>query len=106
MRTIGTDVSLDICKAEGYLMMSFDASKKFTPYIDCHFTAHYPEYVGIDSLSVDITLSLTDVYEIYENHKQGVDQCCGVQYQSINDIQSYESFLSFADSVNSYVGLE
>ena len=105
MQTIGIDINLDVCKAEGYLMISFDARKKFNKNTQYHFTCYYPEYVDIIGLSIDTYLSLVDIWELYQYNKISIDESCDVNYTDITDITDQYSLLHLASDVNWHSGL-
>ena len=111
MRTIGTDISLDVCKAEGYLMMEFDARKKFSPTRQYKFIAYYPEYIRIESIyesdqyMVNTEASLSYIWEYYSKHKTDIDEFADVNYNSMDYIKDEYNLLYFADSVNAWCGI-
>jgi hypothetical protein len=114
MRTIGTDVSLKVCKQEGYLMMQFDARKKFNPETDYNIFGYYPDYViseakgtiPKDALIVDTVISWKELQAIYAKHKEGIDKFSDdmPEIMSKGNPDFYD-LLNAAATVNSYCGL-
>lgn len=102
---IGTDVSLKTCKEEGYLtvlctnadLKKFDPDKFFTfgkslpDYIDDRYIKKY--YTGSHSAKT--------LWELYESRKDGINSCCGVNYEFPTSVHE---LLSLADSVDAYMG--
>ena len=110
MRTIGTDVSLDTCKDEGYLMVEFDARKKFDTEAYYRFYAYFPvccieesEYIDKNTLITDIDYCAVDLWELYKDDQKSIDSMIGETYKSIpNDIYT---LLQLASDISSYKGL-
>ncbi len=116
---IGTDVSLETCRKEGYLMMEF---KKREPIIkgelqkdvNVEFIEHYPDYVlkemygsenpvGVPRIMTSITLSANDVWESYKSDKESIDKCACCSHEFPTN--EYE-LLSLASDVNGYKGID
>ena len=68
MRKIGTDIDLDTCKAEGYLMIEFDARKKFKTSEDYRILAHAPDYIEElnNQILIDVIYSFEELTELYK----------------------------------------
>ena len=79
MKTIGTDISLDCCKAEGYTMIQFDARKKFDRTKEYLIFNYYPEYCeGLNNeIANDTFYSFDELVEKYNLSKE--------QLQKISD---------------------
>lgn len=106
MKTIGTDVSLDCCKAEGYLMVQFDARKKFTPEMEVKFIRYWPEYNFLDGeIAAEGYFSLADVWESYLMDQESINNFADMNYKDISEIDNIYEFLHFTDSVDAYNGV-
>jgi len=105
MKTLGTDISLDICKSEGYLMVKFDARRKFTKNLEVRFIRYWPDYTDLaGEQCVNTFCSVVDVWEAYQGDKKGIDSFADMDYNDINEISDIYTFLHFADSVDAYNG--
>ena len=100
---IGTDVSLQICKSEGYMIIEFDGRKPFTVNIEIKCLNYWPEY---DFLAGEIRLSdyfdAISLFEIYTDNKKDIDNFIGGSHVMPDD---YYSFLNLASDLDSYLGL-
>lgn len=112
---IGTDVSLDVCKADGYLIMDFKKRqliKKGTLDADCYvrFIQHVPEYLREEmhendhSLIMDVSLTTNDIWTRYKWNEPAIVARSGVGERTF-PTNEYE-LLSLADDVHGYCGLE
>jgi hypothetical protein len=116
---IGTDVSLDVCRAEGYLMMDYKKRELFVNGVfqkDCYvrFITHAPGYileemhgtsrpVGVKTISLDVELTAQDVWERYREYWKAIDSSTGCK----NEFPTNEhELLNLACDVSSYSGLE
>ena len=105
MKTLGTDISLDVCKGEGYLMVQFDARRKFTKNLEVRFIRYWPDYDKLaGEILVDTFSCLSDVWGAYQGDKKGIDSFADMDYNDINEISDIYTFLHFADSVDAYNG--
>lgn len=108
-KIIGTDVSLEVCKNEGYLMLEMDG--KFTPDKYIRLFRHYPDYCIEESpylaekMILDGKFTLDQLIEIYQSKKASIDKFTGMEYSIKSKEYDYYSFLSLADSIDSYLGL-
>jgi hypothetical protein len=108
---IGTDISLRECKAEGYMMAKYDSRKKFTLDTEIIFFEYLPEYIreemGIKGLGEKrwTRMSTTDLWEMYQYRKEGIQSCCDYHVDNINELTSYLDALFLADNINGYIGL-
>jgi hypothetical protein len=108
---IGTDVSLEVCKNEGYLMVKTDGI--FSPDVQYNVFAYFPDYMFSETnnliedgdKSTDEFISLVELLELYAKHKESIDKFCGDSYSLNASDYNYGSFLSLADVVNVYCGL-
>jgi hypothetical protein len=107
MRTIGTDISLDVCKAEGYMMIQFDARKKFKKDEEYRIFAHAPDYIEElkNEVLIDVFYSFNELIEMYEEDKKSIDQCCGTERDLDFNNPNFFDFLNLASDINSYKGL-
>jgi hypothetical protein len=116
---LGTDVCLQTCKKEGYLIMDFKKRElfikgEFQKDVNVRFFKHYPDYVlkdiygtenpvGEVTIMMDIDLSAEDVWESYQQDKESIDSCAGLSHE----FPTCEgSLLSLASDIEGYKGLE
>lgn len=107
MKTIGTDINIETCIAEGYTMVKFDARKKFNVNTEYQILEYYPEYCeGIaGQIRTDIYYSFNELLELYNNHKKGVNSFAETdKYVNFKDPCIYD-FLNLASDLSSYMGL-
>lgn len=107
---IGTDVSLDVCVNEGYLMM---INTKVTPDSYLHFFAFLPDYILAENkaaehtLMTDTEMSLSYLLEKYNVHKKAIDSFADCNYSlNAKKYKTAYDVLSLADVVNAYCGLD
>ena len=116
---IGTDVSLETCRKEGYLMMEFKKRELIVKGdlqkdINVEFIRHYPDYyleekygtenpVGVPRIMTSINLSANDVWESYKSDKESIDKMVGF-YQEF-PTNEYE-LLSLASDIDGYKGID
>lgn len=99
---IGTDISLDECKREGYMMVEYDGRKKFDRTEDYRVFAYYPEYTEIKGLMIDGYVQFDDLYETYLEEKEEIDKFCEA-YLDINfDNPNYHDLLRLTGSLTAY----
>ena len=114
---IGTDVSMEVCRNEGYMIMEFtkrDLVPKGVLQKDAvvRFLRHFPDYIrermgGLvgQPLALDISMAAEDVWYLYEEHHKSIDNMCG--YDSKREFPSNEyDLLHLASDVDMYCGLE
>lgn len=107
---IGSDVSLDVCINEGYLMLNKNG--KFN-YNACYSVfAFVPDYIMAKSnetehsLITNTSISVVEAIEIYKRFKLGIDSFIGDTHSTNkSDYKSYYDLLSLCDSINPYCGL-
>jgi hypothetical protein len=109
---IGTDVSIQTCRAEGYMVIDYPvhAFRKDPLYTDCRFTDSYPDYarlhyVGEPIIRTDIKLNYKDLWEKYIDNKKGIDSMIGDAHWFKEVPEPYDLLL-LASDINSYCGLE
>lgn len=107
MRTIGTDISLDVCKAEGYMMIQFDARKKFKKDEEYRIFAHAPDYIEElkNEVLIDVFYSFNELLEMYEEDKESINNCCETDKHINFDSPNFYDFLNLSCDINSYKGL-
>ena len=119
---IGTDVSLETCRAEGYMVIEF-AVRELYPNgrkngidKDClvNCTKSYPDYirkeqgwgVGDPVIMLDVDYSWNDLMELYLKHKKGIDSLIGASYD-VETIEPTEyDILNLASDIDAYCGLD
>ena len=119
---IGTDVSLQTCRDEGYMVIEFSVrelypnGRKNGIDKDCpvNCTKSYPDYirkemgwsVGDSMMMLDEDYSWNDLLEIYLRHKDGIDSMIGASYDVENIEPTEWDILNLASDIDSYCGLE
>ena len=108
MKTIGTDINLAVCKAEGYTMIQYDARKKFNINTSYRILNHYPDYCEDmnGAILTDKYLSFSDLLEIYEDHKKGINSFAETDKFVNFDDPDYYDFLNLASDLLAYCGLD
>ena len=121
---IGSDVSLHVCRAEGYLMMEYTKNKLFKKgvlqkdvYVRFTATGGYlawnangkllpPQMRKTDAYILDVSLCWDDLIEIYEYNKKGIDSLCDYEHCKPNfDSPSEYDMLNLASDIHRYCGL-
>lgn len=116
---IGTDVSLDVCRNEGYLMMEFkkrELIKKgvLDPECDVRFYQHLPDYclretygterpVGTPTICLNVWLNANDIWDLYQRNAKSIDETCGINDREFP--QDEYDLLSLASDIDGYSGL-
>jgi len=111
---IGTDVSIQTCRDEGYMVMDYKVKEfKKDPFTtDCRFTKSIPDYIredtgwtpGTSMLDIDMYLNWNDLWEIYMDNKSGIDLFIGGRYDDIK-IPEPHDVLNLASDIDMYCGL-
>lgn len=107
MKTIGTDVSLNVCKNEGYLMIQFDGIKKFNPNTKYRIFGYMPAYIDNNKNRkpiLSVYVSWKELEETYQQNKQGIDSFAD-DMPSVMAEPSIYNLLNAASTINSYCGL-
>lgn len=111
LETIGTDVSIEVCKNEGYLMLDWNPSIPFDPETPYNVYAFYPDYIreefniSDETKMLDTFISFNALLEIYDRHKEGVnsfaetDETVNFKNPGIYDL------LNLASDLNAYCGI-
>ena len=108
MKTIGTDVSLQTCKAEGYTMIQYDARKRFNQDAYYRIFDYYPEYCeGVaGNIMHDTEYTFNELVERYDSQKKGLDSFAETHKYVNFDNPNYWDFLNLASDLLAYCGLE
>lgn len=97
---MGTDISIQVCKEEGYLMMD-KPRRKYNHNVDVRFIEQN-NYYGYRR---EDTWNTIDLWDSYERSKSGIQSCCDYHVESIDEIKSYWDMLVLADAINGYKGI-
>ena len=110
---LGTDVHIETCIAESYMMMEYDEGKAFDPNADYLLIRTYPEYIRendpnitLDDRIVNCYRTLGDLLELYANNKEGIDSFIGGSHTTDISQYDYADFLHLASDIDAYCGLE
>ena len=109
---IGTDVSLKVCKEEGYLMAEYDGRRKFDPNRYYRVFGYLPNYIAKEigarenTIHIDIEITFNELVEIYERHEIGINKCCDTNQHVNFEKPTYFDFLNLASDINAYIGLQ
>lgn len=105
MRIIGTDVSLDVCEEEGYMMVEYDARKKFNPDEEYRAFCYYPSYVPMSNeIRTDEMVSFNRLKELYLEDKESIDTFSETHKYVNFDDPGYYDFLNLASDVIGFKG--
>jgi hypothetical protein len=105
---IGTDICLDTCRHEGYLMMEYDKRIPFNLDTEYRFFNYNPSYDSEEyrgRINNDIDLSFTDILERYNEDKEAINSCCETMNHINFDNPTYVDALNLASDLCSYQGL-
>lgn len=100
---IGTDISLEICKNEGYFMLETDG--EFNLDKEYRIFAYYPLYSNIEGIAVEGYYSWNELYKKYVENKEQLDRFAD-DLSEISKHADYYSLLHIADSVHMFLGLD
>lgn len=104
---IGTDISLSVCKAEGYLMIEFNGRKKFDRKEYYRVFAHAPDYLDLDNkIILDTLVSFDDLKEVYDRFAEDLNSFAETSTHVDFEKPTINDLLSLACDINSYTGLE
>lgn len=102
---VGIDVSIDVCKNEGYLYVNFN-TKEFKKDKEYRVMRKFPIWDDLKGqYHTDVFISWDDVLELYLDDKKAIDDfaetCNFVNFENptIND------FVNLCSDVSSYKGL-
>lgn len=109
-KIIGTDVSLKVCKQEGYMMLDTEGHKRLDVNhqyrVFCQLPSHMQEQFVKTAMGVDTICSWKDVQSIYLKHKEDIDRfddnmpaIMGAAEPSLYDL------LRACDTIHGYCGL-
>lgn len=109
---IGTDISLEVCRGEGYMMLDTEGHKKLDPNYPYRVFCTYPAYLeseGLDisGFAIETRVSWTDALEMYDRHKESIDSYA----DDMPDLMSTKEpdfwhLVSACSTINSYCGLD
>lgn len=110
---IGMDVSIQVCRDEGYMVMDYPvyAFRKEPQNTDCRFTKSIPEYareewfVGETILCVDQTLNYNELWEMYQDNLNGINSFIG-GFHVWKENPTPDNLLILASDIDSWCGLE
>ena len=108
---IGTDISLRVCKEEGYTMAKYDGRIPFTLDTEVEFFKYLPEYIreemGLKGLGEKLWTRMTarELWEDYQSHKVGIQSFADYHVEDINEIKTYYDLLYLVDIVDAYIGI-
>jgi len=108
---IGQDVSIQVCRDEGYMVMDYPVHelRKEPHETDCRFTKSWPDYareevIGKKIIYLDVYLNWDDLWEMYQEHKEGIDSFVGDSYNYDDCVEPYK-LLNLASDIDAYCGL-
>ncbi len=108
---IGQDVSIQVCRCEGYMVMDYPvhAFKKNPTTTDCRFTKSLPDYarivgVGEKIIHLDVCLCWDELIEMYKVDQEGIDSFVGDTYTHIVTPKPFD-LLNLAADIDAYSGL-
>lgn len=105
---IGTDVSLAICKVEGYLMVEYDGRKKFDRTEYYRVFRHYPEHIvdAAGQIMLDTYVCFDDLVETYNENKSDLDDFAETGAHIDFTTPTWHDLLFLADDIDGYMGLD
>ncbi len=108
---IGMDVSIQTCRAEGYMVMDYPvyAFKKDPLNTECIFTNSLPEYsregyIGEKIIIVEEHYTYNDLFEMYLERKEDIDSFVGFKREKLDNPTPYD-LLHLASDLDSYCGI-
>ena len=109
---IGMDVSIEVCRDEGYMVMDYPVHKfkKDPTTTDCRFTTSWPDYlrdgrVGEKVILLDMWLNWEDLWEMYIDSQKGIDSMIGGNHKETDSPEPFD-LLNLASDLNAYCGME
>jgi len=107
---IGTDIDLETCQEEGYMVMVYDARKKFGLDVPVALKRTMPGTYSEEDKDYEYTthieaITAREVWGKYEEHKTEIQSFAETPFESITDIKEYYDLLHLADDVDSYMNL-
>lgn len=102
---VGTDVSIEVCKNEGYLYVNFN-TKEFKKDKEYRVMRKFPIWDELKGqYHTDVFISWNDVVELYLEDKNSIDEfaetCNYVDFEN----PTIEDFVNLCSDVSSYKGL-
>lgn len=108
MKTIGTDMSLDVCKQEGYLMVKFDNSKEFDRSENYNVFAYMPAYATEGTKPekiVDTFVSFDELAITYLRNRERINSFADTDSNVDFNSPTIYDLLNLASDINAYQGL-
>lgn len=112
---IGTDISLDECKREGYMMMEYEEGSVFDKDKQYDIFCYYPEYLIKESKgtflegakAIDTTVSWNECLRLYKKHETGINKFADDMKAIMRKHKPlFSDLLAAADTLNIYCGLD
>ena len=107
---IGTDINLKECEEAGYTMAQYD-DEPFTLDTEIEFFKYLPEYIR-EELHIKglgnkywTRMSTRELWDIYQDHKPGIQSFSGYNVEDINQLTTYWDALNLADIIDAYIGI-
>ena len=102
---VGTDVSIEICKNEGYLYVNFN-TKEFKKEKEYRVMRKFPIWDELKGqYHTDVFISWNDVLEMYLDDKQSIDNFAET-FNHVNfENPTIYDFVNLCSDVSSYKGL-
>lgn len=102
---VGTDVSIEVCKNEGYLYVNFN-TKEFKKDKEYRVMRKFPIWDELKGqYHTDVFVSWNDVVELYLEDKSSIDDFAETnKYVNFENPTIYD-FVNLCSDVSSYKGL-
>ncbi len=110
----GTDICLDVCKAEGYTMIKFDGRSNFVPDKEYEFIQWLPEVMRADlktkgysngEMKASIMLSRNEAWNLYLSRKNRIDSYTGEPRLYKEDIDDFYPLLWLVNDISSFTSI-
>lgn len=102
---VGIDVSIDVCKNEGYLYVNFN-TKEFKKDKAYRVMRKFPIYDALKGqYAIDTFVSWNDVVELYNDDKKSIDEFAETCNHVDFDNPTIHDFVNLCSDVSSYKGL-
>lgn len=102
---VGQDISIDVCKSEGYIYINFN-TKEFKRDKEYRVMQKFPCWDELKGqYIVDVFLTFDEVMEEYLEDKEGIDSFAETNLH-VNFVNpTIHDFVNLCSDVNSYKGL-
>ncbi|CAB4185660.1 hypothetical protein UFOVP1492_17 [uncultured Caudovirales phage] len=111
MRRIGTDISLEVCRAEGYMTMMIASNEKEPLDSDKFYefgktlTNYASDTPGLFNKYYNGSHSANTLWEMYQKEKEGIDEFVGQERYGDRPFPTdVYDLLNLASDVESYMG--